>query len=158
MRALIAALVVTGSAGCLGSPCGPAEVDVDRTIDGDTFEDTTGTRYRMLLIDAPETTQGHHDCGGTEAAAELSRLIAGQRVKLAYDDAECTDKYGRSLVWVTVGDVDVNAHLVEDGFACMYDYGTAGDARVDEFSELELLARNGHKGVWDACDPVTCQH
>jgi len=155
----LAGLVAIAGAGCLGSPCGPGEVTVDFVIDGDTFDDVNGTRYRLLLVDAPETTGGKNDCGGSEATDELARLIEGRKIRVSYVDDECVDRYGRTLAWVTADDgTDVNAHVVEQGFGCLYDFDSAGDARLTEFEEYDTIARNGRRGIWGGCNPVTCTH
>jgi endonuclease YncB( thermonuclease family) len=55
---------------------------VARVIDGDTIVMADGTHVRTVGDDAPETTNGHHDCGGPQATDELARLIDGRPVTL----------------------------------------------------------------------------
>ena len=141
---------------CAGaSPCGPPDGTVDRVIDGDTVVLTSGVVLRYLLIDAPETTDGHHDCYGDNATAANTALVAGRRVELGYDTV-CTDKYHRTLAYVNMDGIDVNAHLIAHGYACLLHIPPDGDSRAAEFAELEAEARAAGLGLWSACDPIPC--
>lgn len=90
---------------------------VDRVIDGDTLVLDDGRKVRLLQINAPEKGQ----CGYERAAEYLERTV-NVVVKLE-DDPEFgdTDKYGRLLRYVHMGDVLINAdmhqrNLVDDMF------------------------------------------
>ncbi|MBL8934601.1 MAG: thermonuclease family protein, partial [Archangium sp.] len=98
-RPTLTLLAVSLVAGC-GMPtptstCGPASATVARAIDGDTIELADGKKVRMLLVDTPESTNGKTDCYGHEAAQFTSDKVLGKTVQLTYDDASCTDRYGR---------------------------------------------------------------
>lgn len=154
-------LAALGLSSCGGtsapsSKCGPSTATVANVVDGDTIELTDGQKIRYLLVDAPEITKGHNDCYGQEAAKFNTQMVAGQTIELRYDEAGCTDKYGRLLAYVSVGGVEVNARLVERGYACVLYLPPAGDARQIEFKKLESTARSNGAGVWGACNPVTC--
>lgn len=137
------------------NPCGPTSGTVARVIDGDTIELTSGERIRYLLVDTPETTGGKNDCWGAEAR-ELNRsLVEGRPVTLTYGEA-CTDRFDRLLAYVSVDGREVNTVLVERGAACVLFIPPAGESRRDEFKELESEARRAKKGVWGACEVVTC--
>lgn len=137
------------------SPCGPTTAHVERVIDGDTIELTTGERVRYLLVDTNEITNGHNDCYGPEARLLNESLVGGMDVHLAYDQ-ECTDRYGRLLAYVTVGTREVNTILVERGYACTLYIPPDGSARRKEFQALESQAKNAKRGMWGACAEVAC--
>ena len=149
MRYLLLFVAACGS----GSPCGPTEAKVDRVIDGDTIVLTTGEKVRYLLVDAPETTLGHDDCYGSNAAQFNSDLVLGKTVQLSYD-VECTDMYGRLLAYVSVDGQEVNKLMVERGYACVLHIPPDGDDRADEFKMYQLEAKTAMRGLWGACDPL----
>jgi micrococcal nuclease len=153
IRILVAILL--GACGEATSPCGPAEATVSRVIDGDTIVLTSGVRIRYLLVNTPETTNGHHDCYGADATRANAALVEGQHVELGYDVA-CTDRYGRTLAYVAAAGVDVNAYLIERGYACLLHIPPDGDARAAEFKQLEAEAKAARRGLWGACDPIPC--
>jgi micrococcal nuclease len=132
--------------------CGPATATVARVIDGDTIVLASGERVRYLMLDAPETTLGHHDCYGSNATEFNTDLVAGKDVELRYD-VQCEDEYGRLLAYVTVAGTEVNPLLVERGYACMLHIPPNGDDRVAEFEDLQAIAREHDRGVW-ACNPL----
>lgn len=147
--------ILLGACGEATSSCGPPEATVARVIDGDTIVLTSGTRLRYLLINAPETTNGHADCYGAEATRANAALVAGKQVELAYD-AACTDRYGRTLAYVSADGIDVNAYMIERGYACVLHIPPDGDARAAEFERLEADAKAARRGLWGACDPIPC--
>jgi micrococcal nuclease len=138
-----------------GSACGATEATVERVIDGDTIVLPGDVRIRYLLVNAPETTNGHNDCYGANAAQFNSDLVLGKTVQLTYD-AQCHDTFGRTLAYVTVGGEDVNRLLVERGYACVLHIPPDGDARADEFKTLETAAKTTKRGLWGACSPIPC--
>lgn len=154
---------LVGLAGCADdgggpptSPCGPTTGTVARIIDGDTVELGSGERIRYLLIDTPESTNGATDCYGQQAKTFNSDLVLGKEVTIVYDEAACTDRFGRALAYVSVGGQEVNTLLVERGYACVLHIPPAGDDRFEEFADLELRARTEGRGMWSACTVVTC--
>jgi len=148
----IVAVLLLGACGS-GSPCGPTDAKVDRVIDGDTIVLATGEKIRYLLVDAPETTNGHDDCFGTNAAQFNSDLVLGKMITLDYD-VQCTDMYGRLLAYVSVGGQEVNSLLVQRGYACVLHIPPDGDARADEFKMYQADAKANLRGLWGACDPL----
>jgi micrococcal nuclease len=156
MRIPLALAICMVGCGGDGSSCGPSEAVVDRVIDGDTIVLVGGRKIRYLLIDAPETTDGHHDCYGDNAAQFNSDLVAGKTVQLSYATV-CDDIYGRALAYVRVDGEDVNRLMVERGYACVLHIPPDGDDRAAEFTALQARAQAARLGVWGACDPVTCK-
>ncbi len=135
--------------------CGPSSGTVVRTIDGDTVELASGERVRYLMIDTPETTGGKNDCFGAEASDFNRDAVEGREITLSYDEV-CEDDYGRLLAYVSVGGREMNALMVERGYACVLQIPPNGEGRADEFDDLEYTARTNMIGVWGACEEVTC--
>jgi len=124
---------------------------VTEVIDGDTIEVQIGEqRYkvRYIGIDTPETKHPEKpvEWMGPEAAAKNEELVGGKLVRLEKDVSE-TDKYGRLLRYVWVGDMMVNAELVRLGFAQVSTYPP--DVKyVDLFLKLQQEAREARRGLW----------
>lgn len=154
MRSILLAVLAIGC-GTPGSDCGPSSGTVERVIDGDTIVLTTGVKIRYLLINAPETTNGHNDCYGANAAQFNSDLVLGKPVDLAYD-VQCEDVYGRTLAYVSVAGQEVNTLLIQRGFACLLHISPDGDARAAEFKGYADDAKAAKRGLWGACDPIPC--
>lgn len=91
---------------------------VEKVIDGDTFITKEKRSVRLASVSAPELGE----CGGKQATAVLTRLIAKKPLylKVLYNDI-----YGRlvSLVYTTEG--LVNKKMLQEGVA--YYSGTAGE-------------------------------
>ncbi|MDP3151644.1 MAG: thermonuclease family protein [Archangium sp.] len=155
-----AALVVMVLSGCSApapeSTCGPSTAQVDFVIDGDTLALLDGTRVRLLLVDTPETTQGKNDCYGEQAKAFTVSRVAGKTINLAYDEGSCTDRFGRTLAYVTVDGVELNAELAKQGLACFLYVSPGGQARQEEFATYEAEARTDRTGMWGACTDIPC--
>jgi micrococcal nuclease len=124
-------------------------------IDGDTIELEDGQRIRYLLVDTPESTNGENDCYGTQARDYNSTLVTGRAITIEYDE-ECQDRYGRLLAYVSVGELEVNRTLLEDGYACVLHIPPNGDSRVAEYQALENMAKAEDVGMWGACGTVAC--
>lgn len=154
LASLVGLAACSGGGG--GSSCGPSSALVMRAIDGDTIELEDGSRVRYLLVDTPESTNGATDCWGHEAAEYNKTLVEGKTVDLAYDEAQCEDRYGRLLAYVSVDGREVNSLLVERGYACALYIPPAGEDRHTEFQDAETIAKAQDAGMWGACEDVTC--
>jgi len=121
---------------------------VARVIDGDTIELENGERVRYIGIDTPETKHPSKpvEYYGREADSANRSLVEGKEVSLEFDVQE-RDQYGRLLAYVYVGDIFVNAWLVENGYAQVMT--TPPNVRYAErFLELQQKAREEEKGLW----------
>lgn len=109
--------------------------------DGDTLTLLTPDRQQIKVrlgeIDTPESRQPY----GTRAKQALSDLAYGKEARVVVQD---TDKYGRTVGRVYVGDVDVNAELVRQGAAWVYRQ-YAKDASL---YRLEDEAKAAKRGLW----------
>lgn len=103
---------------------------------------------RYIGIDTAEVypTQG---CYAFEAKKENENLVLGKEVKLVKDVSE-TDKYGRLLSYVYVGDVFINEELVRSGFAKIMT--VPPDVKYkDLFLDAQAYARENKLGLWGKC-------
>src|SRR5690606_37176813 len=108
-----------------------------RAVDGDSLE-MTGTRIRLLGIDAPEAQQtsqrGAEEWAcGRDAAALLAELIEGEQITCRARD---TDAYGRLVSVCTAGRLDLGQVMVDAGMAVALlqfsDTYVASEARARE--------------------------
>ena len=110
---------------------------VTRIVDGDTIDvllDGQEFRLRYIGIDTPERGEACYD----EAASYNGSLVAGKTVRLVKDISE-TDRFGRLLRYVWVGDTFVNLALVEHGYARATYYAPDGE-HYDEFAAAQQRA------------------
>lgn len=154
-RAWLSLSALLLACGSTTSPCGPTSGEVVNVVDGDTIDLKTGERIRYLLVDTPETTSGKNDCYGQEAVARNRALVLNKNVTLKYD-TECKDRFGRLLAYVSVGAVEVNRTLVDEGLACVLYVAPSGKSREDEFVGYELAAKSDRKGMWGSCTVIAC--
>ena len=156
LSAAFAAAVLLLAAGCDGGD--PSDVPssttasgvVARVNDGDTLTLRGGAKVRLVQVDAPELTT---DCYGRAAQRALVALVPeGTRVRLVRDPAlDDTDRYGRLLRYVLVGDTDVNVELVRRGAASPYFFRNERGEHAQELLEAVDAARDGRAGYWGAC-------
>jgi endonuclease YncB( thermonuclease family) len=128
-------------------------------IDGDTIEvliDGQIYTVRYIGMDTPEIDDPRPDIQAVAEEATLvnRNLVEGKAVKLEKDVSE-TDRYGRLLRYVYVGDTFVNADLVASGYAWAKSYPP--DVKYDALlKDLETEARETYLGIWCnttvACD------
>jgi micrococcal nuclease len=132
-------------------PSDSVEALAIRAVDGDTIEvEIEGESYkvRYIGIDTPEL---HHpekpvEYYAQEAYEKNRELVEGKTVFLEKDVSE-TDRYGRLLRYVYVGDLFVNAYLVQQGYAQASTYPP--DVKYQEhFLELQREAREAGRGLW----------
>jgi micrococcal nuclease len=142
---LLAALAVSGLARWReGRAALVAEV-----VDGDTLRLATGEHVRLIGVDAPETDGPYTRVEplGPEVAAFVRRVALGRHVRLEFD-RERRDPYGRTLAYVSVDGLDLNADLLRRGYARAY--RRFPHRRLAEFLDLERAARAASRGIWGA--------
>jgi micrococcal nuclease len=135
---------------------------VEEVVDGDTIRvSLDGQIYslRYIGIDTPETKDPNDpvECYGQEAYLANRDLINGQTVQLEKDVSD-TDRYGRLLRYVWIGDEMVNEILVREGYAVSSTYPP--DVKHQEvFVAAQQSAREASRGLWAGCGgpdvPVT---
>lgn len=128
---------------------GEMEATVQRVVDGDTVELSTGEKVRLIGVDTPETVKPNHPVEpyGKEASDFSKQLLTGQKVTLKFD-VEPYDKYKRLLAYMYLQDgTFVNEKLVRDGYARIMTI-PPNVANADLFLEAEREARENNRGLW----------
>ncbi|MBX3053733.1 MAG: thermonuclease family protein [Caldilineaceae bacterium] len=120
------------------------EATVQHVIDGDSVRLTDGREVRYIGVDAAELGS---DGPWAKAAKDANiRLVQGKRVRLEREVSE-TDRYGRLLRHVYVGDRWVNGALVAAGLTRVRLY--APDVqRGPELVKLQEEAQRRRRGMW----------
>jgi len=127
-------------------------------IDGDTIKvEIVGRTYsvRYIGINTPEMTAQDDTVRSMalQAAAKNQELVGGKIIHLE-GDISGTDKYGRLLRYVWLGDLMVNAELVRLGFAEVSTYPP--DVKYAEhFLRLQEEAREAGLGLWGPAPTLT---
>lgn len=136
-------------------------VKVTRVVDGDTIEIEGGQKIRYIGIDTPEIVKPNSpvECFGKQASDKNKELVLGKNVSLEKDISE-TDKYGRLLRYVRVGDIFVNDYLVRNGYAHASTFPP--DVRYQsQLISAQKEAQENQRGLWtpNACSqssiPIT---
>ena len=113
-----------------------------RVIDGDTIA-IAGQRIRLHGIDSPEsrqtcTTDGKPWPCGKDATAALKRMIGTGQITCVGRDR---DRYKRIVAVCHVSGVNLNSHMVRDGWALAYRrYST-------DYIDDEANARDARRGM-----------
>lgn len=122
---------------------------VVKVIDGDTIDILTSQkqkiRIRLLDIDAPESRQAY----GNASKKYLASLIAGNTVSVK---EKGKDVYKRTLGTIIYNNVNINAKMVENGYAWAYRY--KGKANSKKMVELESIAKQNRRGLWKDKKPI----
>lgn len=135
------------------------EARVVHVVDGDTVKVKIADReetVRLIGIDSPESVhpQKPVECFAKEASAHLEETIKDKDVFIETDPSQGdTDKYGRLLRYIYLGDENINEMMVADGYAFEYTYADPYKFQ-DDFIEAEEEAREEEVGLWspDICD------
>lgn len=125
----------------------PVHADVSGSLtvtDGDTLKMNNGVSIRLNGIDAPESGQNCYENSkawrcGQSATRALKDRIKGSAISCKEVDR---DRYGRIVADCWVGNTNLNAWLVSEGWALAYRRYSM--AYVDE----EALAKASGKGIW----------
>ncbi|KAB1469114.1 thermonuclease family protein [Cronobacter sakazakii] len=112
---------------------------VIRVLDGDTIDIIADKKYRIRFadIDAPEKAQNF----GMEAQRFLSQKIQGAIVNVT---VKTSDKYGRFIGVVYLGEENINRLMVDNGAAWVY----RAYCKDEILYSLEMNARMQKKGLW----------
>ncbi len=139
------------------SPAPSSAGTVVRVVDGDTVVVRVGTQsrtIRLIGVDTPESVKpgAPVECFGTEASRHTASLLPpGTKVTVTYD-VERTDRYGRTLAYVTRSRdrLDVGAALVAKGFARPLVIAP-NTARAAAYGALAKTAKSRRLGLWGKC-------
>jgi endonuclease YncB( thermonuclease family) len=130
----------------LAAPAHAAEPITGRAsvTDGDTVV-IHGTRIRLYGIDAPESAQACQDAAGKnyrcgqKAALALADRIGEAPIACEPRD---TDRYGRTVAVCRKGTEDLNAWMVQQGYAIAYQRYSR------DYVQAETTARALKRGLW----------
>jgi endonuclease YncB( thermonuclease family) len=131
-------------------PADAVAATIDYVHDGDTLFLTDGTKVRLLAVDTPEVGD-NLECLGNEATDYLRTLLPEGSTVYTLADAEPTDQYGRSLlfIWTSTGTL-VNLDLVEQGYAEAVFIGS-NRLYEAEIEAAEDAAQGAGRGIWGGC-------
>jgi len=141
---------VTGASCIPNNP--PQTGKVVQVVDGDTIKvilDQDGLTYtvRYIGMDTPENTS-QIEYFGAEATTKNTELVGDKTVTLIKDISE-TDRYGRLLRYVLVGNIFVNFELVAQGYANTASY-PPDISCIPTFQAAEQQASVSKVGFWAA--------
>lgn len=111
--------------------------------DGDTITilaQKKQIKIRLFGIDAPELKQPY----GKKSKQFLSNLIAGQIVEVKENG---NDRYGRTIGTISLNGEDINAQMVENGYAWAYRRFSK------KYAPQESEAKFEKRGLWRD-DPI----
>ncbi|OCG22909.1 MULTISPECIES: thermonuclease family protein [unclassified Gilliamella] len=136
---------------CLSNALAYADFNgkVVKVIDGDTVDILTikkrKIRVRLSDIDAPEKKQAY----GNVSRKYLASLIAGKNVFVKENKK---DIYKRTLGTIFLNKVNINAKMVESGYAWAYRYKGVANNKI--MVKLEARAKQNKKGLWKDKHPI----
>jgi len=144
VRRNVVVLLVSAMAMGVGPAWGdPFIIGIASVIDGDTLE-IRGQRIRLHGIDAPESGQfcdkdGKQYRCGQRAALALSDKIGRATIRCEQRDI---DRYKRIVTVCRLGDIDLNAWMVREGWAIAYRQYSR------DYVDDESAARTAKAGIW----------
>ena len=118
---------------------------LEKVVDGDTLRlrlDSGPIKVRLHGIDSPETDQPL----GSAATKALRSLVEGEPLEI--EPIEQNDGYGRMVAKVLARGDDVNARMVERGYAWAARRYLRRTAADENYCRLEAEARSAGRGVW----------
>jgi micrococcal nuclease len=129
---------------------GPVWRTVVRVVDGDTIVLAGGERVRLIGVNTPETKHPEKavERFGREATTFSRRLLAGERVRLEFDQ-ERRDRYGRTLAYVYLEDGRLaNEEIIRQGYGHAVTAHPFAEAMKERFRAAEREAREAGRGLW----------
>ncbi len=94
-------------------------VTIQNCYDGDTCTTSEGEKIRLACIDTPELRGKKADHIPAKAARDyLNDLVAESKVNIR---RIAEDRYGRTVAEISKGPINIQEHLVEKGFARIYE-------------------------------------
>jgi endonuclease YncB( thermonuclease family) len=130
-----------------GNTSGGDTATVTRIVDGDTIDVTINGQAATIRYIGINTPESNEICY-REASQANSIFVSGKTVRLVKDVSD-TDQFGRLLRYVYVGDLNVNAAMIEQGYAEAVSY-PPDTAQYNNFLNLERGARAANRG----CHPT----
>ena len=120
---------------------------VDRVIDGDTIVLVGGRTLRLKGINAPEKSMPYY-----KEAKEFVRISTEN--KTIFVKSSGTDRYGRTLAYVSSEGRNINRELLVRGLATLFYYDK--DKNYERFRRAEEFARINQNGLWKESPNKDC--
>ncbi len=124
----------------------PDLYEVIGITDGDTITvlDCHKEQHKVRLgeIDAPEKKQAF----GTKAKEVLGEKVFRKEVRL---QGKKTDRWGRLIRGVYIGDRCINIEMIREGYAWHY----KEFSKTQAYADAEEEARSKHLGLWQDAEP-----
>jgi micrococcal nuclease len=141
-----------------GIPAGAFAATVSYVHDGDTLfldNGSTEIKVRLIGIDTPELDSQQNpdagECYGEEARELLRDFLPEGTAVWALEDREPEDRYGRSLLYLYLGDgTFVNLAMIELGAAEALKVGD-NDRYWPQLRDAEDEANAAQLGMWGRC-------
>ena len=131
------------------------QFSVTRVTDGDTVK-VAGNDEKMIIrlvgIDAPETSKKKNEPGqpfSRKSTKYLASLVLNKSVEVK---SYGTDRYGRILGVMFVGDKNVNLEMVKAGLAEVYRGKPADGLDLEPYWNAEAEAKKAGTGMWALAD------
>jgi micrococcal nuclease len=134
---------------------------VARVVDGDTIEISPAiedkNNVRLIGVDTPETKDPRRGVQpyGEEATSFTASKLKGEAVTLDFD-VEKTDRYGRLLAYVYLGEEMFNEMLLKEGYAQVATF-PPNVKYTDRFLQAQREAREAGRGLWGLSEDQLCQ-
>jgi micrococcal nuclease len=126
--------------GCLQQQ-GISKAIVGRVIDGDTIVLGTEEKVRLIGIDTPERGEECFE----EGKIRMQQLTEGKEISMIKDISE-TDKYGRLLRYIYVGNDFINLIMIQEGYAHAYKYEP--DVKYANIFKIAELSADKNGCLW----------
>ena len=132
----------------------PSEYEIHRVVkvyDGDTITLQDKRRVRFLGIDTPELAE--RQPFAKEAKQYTEETCLGKDVFISFEPgSDKTDRYGRILAWIWVGQnvgyLNLNEALVSQGYASVYTPGKKKLQNYEKLIKLQSQAKQNKLGKW----------
>ena len=111
---------------------------VIEVFDGDSFYLDNQQKARLLNVNTPELGM----CSSEESKKRLEELILNKKVRL---DQATTDKYGRNVALVYLGNTLINMIMVKEGWGV---YEGRKIEQSEEFVKYSRIAREEGLGIY----------
>jgi micrococcal nuclease len=122
------------------------KINVTRVIDGDTFEDFSGQKYRLKGINTPEKSQDYYE--------EAKEFLKSLENNSAIIENNGRDRYGRILAHVFKNNQHINEEILKKGLGTLYYYDK--DKYYKNLEKAESSARKNQKGIWKKSPNENC--
>lgn len=116
-----------------------------RVVDGDTIKVRLGSGPIMVRLHGIDTPESGESLGKAATKALRSR-VEGEPLEI--EPIEQNDGFGRMVAKVFIRGDDVNARMVESGYAWAYRRYLRHEPVDENYCRLEAEARAAGRGVW----------